>query len=127
MIPSSQPHYSKKGYTIEPVGKGTCMFGVSPTSYTAIYGAPYGKIGVYPIHGLPHCLGLGSYQNFKVINNDTGKIVGRFKWHDSKEKIGYLQISTNPDNFIVNATGLKTNVKNKLNLRAGPYTGNNVK
>ncbi len=102
------------------------MVGVyNPTSCTTIFGAPYVKIGVHYKDGPPHCWELGgSYQYFKVINNDTGKIVGRFKSYESEG--GYLEISTNPDNFMVNATGLKTNVKNKLNLRYGLYTGNNV-
>ncbi len=114
LIPPNDPYYSKNGYKVEPQGKGRCMYGVyNPNSHTAIYGKDYGEIGLH--YAATHwCTIHDSWQDFKVTNSDTGKVVGRFRWYKIAGDIPYLLMKDNPGNFMVNP--ILWDVRNKLNI-----------
>ncbi|WP_330925339.1 hypothetical protein [Candidatus Sororendozoicomonas aggregata] len=118
-IPSKNPYYSKKGYTVQSVGTGTCIKHVHPTSYTSVYGAAYGKIGInfYDV-GDESCKNFFASKNFNVINNDTGKVAGNFRWgHSFRVDGDHITLYKNPGNFMVVVAKYKKDQNNKLNLR----------
>lgn len=95
-IAPNQVFYSKKGYKFEPIGKGACMYNVTPSSYIATY-THYVHLSIhYKSSGI--CALKDSTQNFNVINNDTGKVVGKFTWIKPMGRMfhSYLEITNNP-------------------------------
>ncbi|WP_330926067.1 hypothetical protein [Candidatus Sororendozoicomonas aggregata] len=111
-IDQHQKNYSKKGYKFVPTGKGACMHEVYPFSYSAVYRRS-GLIKIdYDSSG--GCAFRGSAQSFNVINNDTGKVVGKFTW---KKKFydPYLDITNNPG-FLKDDTGTIYFQGNALNI-----------
>ncbi|WP_330925341.1 hypothetical protein [Candidatus Sororendozoicomonas aggregata] len=120
-ISPNNPYYSKKGYTVKSIGSGDCIKHLSPTSYTAMYGAPYGKINIKynDDWGDVGCGELFATHNFNVINNDTGKVVAKIKWVHSYQynKRNYVTLYQNPGKIMVDVTKLKDrDQENKLNF-----------
>ncbi|WP_330927090.1 hypothetical protein [Candidatus Sororendozoicomonas aggregata] len=119
-IPPGDIFYSKKGYTVEAAGKGPCMYGVySPALHTATYeeGA-YGRVGIhYSSKG--GCAVRDSTQNFKVINNDTGKVAGMFTWEKLAGNTPFIKMINNPTGFMMDVT-LDEDEPNVLNIRCLP-------
>ncbi|WP_330925331.1 hypothetical protein [Candidatus Sororendozoicomonas aggregata] len=114
-IPQIQPHYSKKGYTLKASGHGTCMLGVyGPPKCTSRNGDDFCHVGVHYASAL-HCGFARSTQNFIVINNDTGKVVGTLKWIKRAGHNPTINIKENPDDFMVDVTGFSSE-PNALNF-----------
>ncbi|WP_330923981.1 hypothetical protein [Candidatus Sororendozoicomonas aggregata] len=112
--------YSAKGYTISPGKKGKCMLGVyNPREHTALYGKRYGHIRIH-YNSAGECAFRDSYQKFNVINNDTGKVVGKFAWEKRTGDKAFIDMLVNPYNFMVDVTD-EMNKPDKLNLRCEKF------
>ncbi|WP_330925673.1 hypothetical protein [Candidatus Sororendozoicomonas aggregata] len=112
LISPNHPYYSKNGYKVEPDGQSDCMHGVyHPRSHTAIYGKHRGKIGLH-YSAMGRCILDDSYQDFKVTNEDTGKVMGRFEWYKQAGLSPYIHMIDNPGHFIEH---IRPN-DNKLNI-----------
>ncbi|WP_330924978.1 hypothetical protein [Candidatus Sororendozoicomonas aggregata] len=120
LIPSSgNPHYSKSGYTLKPSGHGYCMYGVyNPGSCIILSGPKECHVAIHYASSLKHgCVFKPSYQDFNIINNDTGKIVASLQWYIYGWK-PYIRRLKDSENIIADVTGksLWYSVKNKLNI-----------
>ncbi|WP_330923969.1 hypothetical protein [Candidatus Sororendozoicomonas aggregata] len=120
MIPSSNPHYSKSGYTLKPSGHGHCMYGVyNPASCTSKYNTKPCNVVVHYAASFHHwCVFRHSTQDFNIINNDTGKIVASFQWYISHWKYAAIRSIKDSENITADVTGkhFKYWAKNKLNI-----------
>ncbi|WP_330923977.1 hypothetical protein [Candidatus Sororendozoicomonas aggregata] len=126
-IHSGNPFFSEKGYKIEAIGHGQCMYGVyTPASWTSAYGQPYGHIGIHYAAIGKGCGFKSSTQNFKVTNEDTGYVVGKFTWVKTAGNPPSLDFIENLGHFMVEVTGGQDD-HNKLNLRCEDYVADNVK
>ena len=108
-IPSDSAYYSEKGYTVKASGKGHCMYGVYSRDRCTV--VSYGSrrccsIGIHYASVGIHCVAEESWQDFEIINNDTGHIVGRLRWKKSVFKSPNLEFLENPDSFMSDRTGL---------------------
>ncbi|WP_330925334.1 hypothetical protein [Candidatus Sororendozoicomonas aggregata] len=131
-IPQGQPYYSKKGFTLKASGHGSCMLGVyGPHKCTVANGDGFCFVGIHYKSSLG-CAFKDSSQNFIVINNDTGKVVGTLQWKKkadrlpppAKKKKPYIIFQENPDSFMVDITGLPSE-PNALNLKCSKHSGAN--
>ncbi|WP_330927088.1 hypothetical protein [Candidatus Sororendozoicomonas aggregata] len=104
-IPPGDIYYSKKGYTVVADGKGLCMYGVyNPASHTASYEkSSYGRVGIH-YSAKWKCGFMDSRQNFKVINNDRGKVAGTFEWAKPFWRIPHINMINNPGRFMKEVT-----------------------
>ncbi|WP_330925332.1 hypothetical protein [Candidatus Sororendozoicomonas aggregata] len=128
-IPQGQPHYSKKGFTLKASGHGSCMLGVyGPHKCTVTNSDGFCYVGIhYKCSG--GCAFNASSQNFIVINNDTGKVVGTFEWKKKEDRLAppgkknkpYIIFQANPDSFMVDITG-HSSEPNALNLKCSKYS-----
>ncbi|WP_330924372.1 hypothetical protein [Candidatus Sororendozoicomonas aggregata] len=115
-IPPSMPYYSKKGYTVKPSGHGKCMYGVyNPASCTADYHHHKGRcrIGLH-YASVRGCSFRYSAQRFDVVNNDTGKVVGKFTWRKPPWDFPDIKMIKNPGSFM--KAGIWGNKRNVLNI-----------
>ncbi len=99
---SEGPYYSDKGYLVEANGDGSCMYGVySPSSVTAKYDDDFHSLGIH-YKASNYCAFHSSVQNFKVINKDTGNIIGMFTWKKKPTDTDpVIMITKDPDNFMI--------------------------
>ncbi len=126
-IPPGDRYYSKKGYKIEPVGHGSCMYGVyDSASWTATYNGRCGHIGIhYASAGKGGCAFKSSSQDFNVINEDTGHVVGRFRWKKPLLDAPHIDMLTNPDYFMLDVSE-EDYQSDVLNLKCQRYIDGNV-
>ncbi|WP_330925336.1 hypothetical protein [Candidatus Sororendozoicomonas aggregata] len=123
LISPDSPYYSKKGYEIEPMGKGQCMIGVyNRHSLNARYGKPYGQIGIH-YKSAWGCAFRDSIQKFKVTNNDTGKLLGTFEWKKEAGDNPYIHNIKGDRWLMFNVTHLPFDMKHRLNFRTGHHEG----
>ncbi len=126
LISPHHPHYSKHGFRIVPDGISQCMIGIySPYSHTAIYGEGYGTIGIH-FKSSGWCQVWDSFQDFKVIDRDSGHVVGTFTWYKNTGADPRIDMIDNPGNFMVDVTHHKNDSSNKLNFRCGHHKGNTI-
>ncbi|WP_330927091.1 hypothetical protein [Candidatus Sororendozoicomonas aggregata] len=114
-IPPGDVSYSKKGYTVVADGKGACMGKKRPAPHTVTYEEnAFSRISID--YSVSHwCAFKDSTQNFKVINNDTGKVDGRFAWRKPLGGTPYIKMINNLNRFMVDVT-LIQDQPNALNL-----------
>lgn len=125
-IPKDQPHYSKKGYTLAASGHGSCMYGVyAPPRCTVTKGDDFCFVRLHYDASFLGCGLKKSTQNFNVINNDTGKIEGRFTWKKPSGSDPTIVMLENPDEFMVDITGHQVE-PNVLNIKCGKTTKVNI-
>ncbi|WP_330923967.1 hypothetical protein [Candidatus Sororendozoicomonas aggregata] len=121
LIPSGNPHYSKSGYTLKPSGHGHCMYGVyNPASCASAYDTKPCYVVVHYASSLDNwCSFKPSYQDFNIINNDTGKIVASFQWYINGARALVRNIK-DYENITADVTGKYPNywVKKKVNICA---------
>ncbi|WP_330927045.1 hypothetical protein [Candidatus Sororendozoicomonas aggregata] len=105
-IAPGQKYYSEKGYTIKPSGHGRCMYGVySRASCSVTYGNGSCKLGIhYSSSTKGSCSVKESWQDFEVINNDTGHAVGKFRWRKRIWNDPDLKLTENPGAFMADRT-----------------------
>ncbi|WP_330925160.1 hypothetical protein [Candidatus Sororendozoicomonas aggregata] len=119
LIPPGNPHYSKNGYALKPIGHGYCMYGVyNPASCTTKYETEVKYVTVHYASSIKHgCAFRHSSQDFNIINNDTGKIVTTLQWYIFGGD-PYLKGLKRSKNIIADVTGKYPDywVKNKLNI-----------
>ncbi|WP_330926069.1 hypothetical protein [Candidatus Sororendozoicomonas aggregata] len=116
LIPKGYQHFSKKGYTVKASGKGVCMYRVTPSSYVAIFGDLISLRLYYKSSW--NCAFRDSTQKFEVINNDSGSVVGTFKWHKPLGLEPRLIITKNPGSIMADITGEYVDKRGILNLRS---------
>lgn len=98
-------YFSKKGYTVKASGHGHCMYGVySRDSCTVLYGKNSCKLGIHYASARKGCIVSESWQDFEVINNDTGHIVGKLRWIKKPWNDPYLKLTENPGEFMADRT-----------------------
>ncbi|WP_330924063.1 hypothetical protein [Candidatus Sororendozoicomonas aggregata] len=124
LIPPSNPHYSKSGYTLKPSGHGYCMYGVyNPDSCTVTHDFKHFRVCHVVIHYAASlknlCAFKHSSQDFNLINNDTGKIVASFQWY-IRGGAPYIRNIKNSENIMANITDKPFFywVENKVNVSA---------
>ncbi|WP_330926994.1 hypothetical protein [Candidatus Sororendozoicomonas aggregata] len=118
-IAPGQKYYSKKGYTVKASGKGRCMYGVySRATCTVLYNKGACKVGIHYASVKNGCAVKDSWQDFEVINNDTGHVVGKLRWVKEMWSGPYLKLTDNPGAFMTYRTFF-TAVSGVLNLWTG--------
>lgn len=124
-IPQIQPHYSKKGYTLQASGHGVCMLGVyGPPKCIVTKGDDFCFVRLHYDSALG-CSLTESTQDFHVRNNDTGKIEGMFSWTKPTAANPKIDMLKNPDNFMIDITGHQVE-PNVLNIKCSKKIRGNV-
>ncbi|WP_330927042.1 hypothetical protein [Candidatus Sororendozoicomonas aggregata] len=105
-IAPGQTYYSKKGYTVKASGHGRCMYGVySHASCTVVYRKDSCILGIhYAASAEKGCVVKESWQDFEVINNDTGHVIGKLRWKKKPWNWPDLELTENPGAFMVDIT-----------------------
>ncbi|WP_330926221.1 hypothetical protein [Candidatus Sororendozoicomonas aggregata] len=124
-ISRGQPHYSKKGYTLQASGHGVCMLGVyGPPKCIVTKGDDFCFVRLHYDSALG-CSLTESTQDFHVRNNDTGKIEGMFSWTKPTAANPKIDMLKNPDNFMIDITGHQVE-PNVLNIKCSKKIRGNV-
>ncbi|WP_330926991.1 hypothetical protein [Candidatus Sororendozoicomonas aggregata] len=119
-IPPGQTYYSKKGYTVKASGEGHCMYGVySHDTCTVLYDKGDCKVGIHYASVKHGCEVKDSWQDFEVINNDTGHVVGKLRWRKSFWVSSTLKLTENPGTFMADRTNNEA-MDGVLNLWTDP-------
>ncbi|WP_330926995.1 hypothetical protein [Candidatus Sororendozoicomonas aggregata] len=115
-IAPGQKYYSKKGYTVKASGKGHCMYGVySRATCTVLYNKGACELGIHYASMRKGCEVKDSWQDFEVINNDTGHVAGKLRWRKRFWIDPILKLTENPGAFMADRTHDKA-VSGALNL-----------
>ncbi|WP_330926993.1 hypothetical protein [Candidatus Sororendozoicomonas aggregata] len=115
-IAPGKKYYSEKGYTVKASGKGHCMYGVySRAICTVLYNKGECKIGIHYASIEHGCAVKDSWQDFEVINNDTGHVAGKLRWVKEVWSSPTLKLTENPGTFMADRTNFSA-VSGVLNL-----------
>ncbi|WP_330925714.1 hypothetical protein [Candidatus Sororendozoicomonas aggregata] len=107
--------YPIKGFTIETDGKGKCMHSVTPSSTKALFAAGPTSMDIYFDSGGKSCWFRSSAQSFNVINNDTQRVVGSFRWYKHAGEAPGIEFEKNIGHFMVDVTHGEL-YRDKLNI-----------